>query len=71
LSRSRPELIAENAFLRQQVIVLKRQHTGRLQSHSTIGACWWGWPADCTVGRMHCISSSRIPCSWRKQLELA
>jgi putative transposase len=30
LLRSKPELIAENAFLRQQVIVLKRQHTGRL-----------------------------------------
>ena len=30
LFRSKPELIAENAFLRQQVIVLKRQHTGRL-----------------------------------------
>lgn len=30
LFRSKRELIAENAFLRQQVIVLKRQHTGRL-----------------------------------------
>jgi putative transposase len=30
LFRSKPELIAENAFLRQQVIVLKRQNTGRL-----------------------------------------
>jgi hypothetical protein len=30
LVRSNPELIAENAFLRQQVIVLKRQSTGRL-----------------------------------------
>jgi hypothetical protein len=30
LVRSKPELIAENAFLRQQVIVLKRQSTGRL-----------------------------------------
>jgi len=30
LLRSKQELIAENAFLRQQVIVLKRQHTGRL-----------------------------------------
>ncbi|MBN1450514.1 MAG: helix-turn-helix domain-containing protein [Anaerolineales bacterium] len=30
LVRSKPELIAENAFLRQQVIALKRQHTGRL-----------------------------------------
>jgi putative transposase len=30
LFRSKKELIAENAFLRQQVIVLKRQHTGRL-----------------------------------------
>jgi putative transposase len=30
LLRSKRELIAENAFLRQQVIVLKRQHTGRL-----------------------------------------
>jgi putative transposase len=29
LLRSKPELIAENAFLRQQVIVLKRQITGR------------------------------------------
>ena len=29
LLRSKPELIAENAFLRQQVIVLKRQNTGR------------------------------------------
>ncbi len=29
LFRSKPELIAENAFLRQQVIVLKRQSTGR------------------------------------------
>jgi transposase InsO family protein len=29
LVRSKPELIAENAFLRQQVIVLKRQNTGR------------------------------------------
>ena len=29
LLRSKPELIAENAFLRQQVIVLKRQSTGR------------------------------------------
>jgi hypothetical protein len=30
LFRSKQELIAENAFLRQQVIVLKRPHTGRL-----------------------------------------
>lgn len=30
LVRSKPELIAENAFLRQQVIVLKRQSVGRL-----------------------------------------
>jgi hypothetical protein len=30
LFRSKQELIAENAFLRQQLIVLKRQHTGRL-----------------------------------------
>jgi len=30
LLRSKPELIAENVFLRQQVIVLKRQNTGRL-----------------------------------------
>jgi hypothetical protein len=30
LVRSKPELIAENAFLRQQVIVLKRQNTGCL-----------------------------------------
>jgi hypothetical protein len=29
LFRSKKDLIAENAFLRQQVIVLKRQHTGR------------------------------------------
>ena len=29
LFRSKPELIAENAFLRQQLIVLKRQNTGR------------------------------------------
>ena len=29
LFRSKPELIAENAFLRQPVIVLKRQNTGR------------------------------------------
>jgi transposase InsO family protein len=29
LVRSKPELIAENAFLRQQVIALKRQSTGR------------------------------------------
>jgi len=29
LLRSKPELIAENAFLRQQVIVLKRQSAGR------------------------------------------
>lgn len=29
LFRSKPELIAENAFLRQQVIALKRQNTGR------------------------------------------
>ena len=29
LFRSKQDLIAENAFLRQQVIVLKRQHTGR------------------------------------------
>ncbi|NDJ78873.1 MAG: transposase [Chloroflexi bacterium] len=29
LVRSKPELMAENAFLRQQVIVLKRQSTGR------------------------------------------
>ncbi len=29
LVRSKLELIAENAFLRQQVIVLKRQNTGR------------------------------------------
>ena len=30
LFRSKQELIAENAFLRQQLIVLKRQQTGRL-----------------------------------------
>ena len=30
LCRSKQALIAENAFLRQQVVVLKRQHTGRL-----------------------------------------
>ena len=29
LIRSKPELIAENAFLRQQLIVFKRQSTGR------------------------------------------
>jgi hypothetical protein len=29
--RSRKDLIAENAFLRQQVIVLKRQKRGRVQ----------------------------------------
>ncbi|NJL54067.1 transposase [bacterium] len=31
LVRSKPELMAENAFLRQQLIVLKRQHKGRPQ----------------------------------------
>jgi hypothetical protein len=29
LLRSKPELTAENAFLSQQLIVLKRQNTGR------------------------------------------
>lgn len=29
LFRSKKDVIAENAFLRQQVIVLKRQHPGR------------------------------------------
>ncbi|MAU11861.1 MAG: hypothetical protein CL607_18695 [Anaerolineaceae bacterium] len=31
LLRSKPELVAENAYLRQQVIVLKRQITGKPQ----------------------------------------
>jgi hypothetical protein len=56
LFRSKKELIAENAFLRQQLIVLKRQTRDVHRSRSRIGACWSCWPASCAVGRMRCIS---------------
>jgi hypothetical protein len=41
---SRKELIAENAFLRQQVIVLNRQKQGRVQLTPRDRGCWCSWP---------------------------
>jgi hypothetical protein len=58
LLRSKPELMAENAFLRQQVIVLKRQHTGRLSITQQDRRVLVYWRASCVVGRMRCTLCS-------------
>jgi hypothetical protein len=56
LMRSKPELIAENAFLRQQMIVLKVRARDVYRLHSRLGACWCCWRVRCVVGRMRCTS---------------
>ena len=44
LFRSRKDLIAENAFLRQQVIILNRQKQGRAQRLRAFVVPWCSWP---------------------------
>jgi hypothetical protein len=51
LKRSKSELIAENMFLRQQLIVLERQVV-----LSGIGRYWWYWRVGSQAGKK--------PCSW-------
>jgi hypothetical protein len=52
-AKSKRELIAENALLRQQLIVLKRQ-VKHPQLKGPIGYCWWSWPAKLGRGDKHC-----------------
>ena len=61
LFRSRKDLIAENAFLRQQVIILNRQKQGRAQL-TPRDRRLLGFLAHQVDGKTPYISSNRIPC---------
>ncbi len=58
VAKSKAELIAENALLRQQLIVLKRQvkHV-KLKGH-TSDCCWSCWPAKPGRGVRRCCWSN-------------
>ena len=54
LVKSKEQLIMENALLRQQVIVLKRQVTRPQPTAQDRTVCWWCWPAECVIGKTPC-----------------
>jgi hypothetical protein len=49
LLRTKLELLAENALLRQQLIVLERQ-VKHPPSRGWSAVCWWCWPAASPIG---------------------
>lgn len=61
LLRSKPELVAENAPLRQQIIVLRRRRK-RPALTGWAGSFWCCWPGGCARGVRRCSSSSPRPC---------
>lgn len=58
--RSKPELIAENAVLRQQLVILQR--TVKRPRCTPTARSWCCWPAACTPGGTRCSLSNPIPC---------
>jgi hypothetical protein len=65
---SRKDLIAENAFLRQQVIVLKRKTWEVYRSRSRIAACWWCWRISCVGWKdaLHIVKPDTLV-KWHRQ----
>ena len=53
LVKSKQQVILENAFLRQQVIMLKRQ-IARPRLTTKQRSCWCCWRAACAIGRTRC-----------------
>ena len=61
LARTKPELLAENVLLRQQLLILRRP-AKRPRCTRADRALWCCWPAACARGGTRCSSSSRTPC---------
>jgi hypothetical protein len=58
-TRSKAELMLENALLRQQLIVLERQ-VKRPKLSCGSGGSWCCWPANCGIGKAQCSLCSLI-----------
>ena len=54
LVRSKPQLIAENALLRQQLIVLNRSVKRPCLTATDRSLLWSCWPVACAPGRTRC-----------------
>lgn len=53
LARSKPTLIAANALLRHQLVILQRS-VKRPRCPLPTGRCWYCWPAVAAPGGMPC-----------------